>query len=449
MDAPTLFSNTRLHLNKVQASSKRMFPYWISAAATAVVAVLFAKAFGWSEKQAFAWCENNPLWGFLFIPLGMLVSSSLAQFIAPFASGSGIPQLLAAVEISREPTPLLTKLLSARMIVIKFVGSCVCVAGGGITGREGPMLQIAAGIFNITHRIWHRKDTDVRSPDLQPMILAGGAAGLAAAFNTPLGGIIFAIEELAKVHISYIRTFVFHAVIMAGLLAQAMLGNYHYIGKFGLTTPGIGEMSLMIVAAALIGILGAFFGSATVFLLDRRAKLSPFAKVLMTIGLGWCVATFVYFFGKNAMGSGRDVIVQLLSHSDASAPMYLGFVRGVGNLLTYAGGVVGGVFAPALSTGAAIGSWMSGLSDGFNHQLWVLAGMAAFLTGVTRTPFTSLILVLEMTDTHDVIICLMLAAIVAQSVAKLVDPVSFYEHMCHRIVHGKAPAQDHAGAHES
>jgi H+/Cl- antiporter ClcA len=433
------FVAARSYFANVQASSKRMFPYWIAAAVTALVSVVYARVFGWSEHLAFQWVESDPAWGFVLIPTAMVVSSGLAQLFSPFAVGSGIPQLLAAVEISREAHPLLDKLLSVRMIVVKFLGSCICVAGGGITGREGPMLQISAGIFHFIHKLWYKSDQQTGVVNMQPMILAGGAAGLASAFNTPLGGIIFAIEELAKVHISHIRTFVFHAVIIAGLLSQAIMGNYLYLGKFSLSLPNTTETGLLILASAFIGALGGVFGYVVVALLDWRSKLGAWAKFFMTVICGFAVALFVWLYGRIALGSGRDVIVNLLTHPEVPVSGSLGFVRGVGNLFTYAGGVVGGIFAPALSTGAALGSWFSDFGTGFNHHVWILAGMTAFLTGVTRTPFTSLILVLEMTDSHEVILSLMLAAIVAQAVAKFIDPISFYEHMCHRIIHGKPP----------
>jgi len=431
----------RSYSANIQASSKRMLPYWIAAAVTALVSVIYAKVFGWSEHLAFQWVASDPAWGFLLIPVSMVVSTGLAQLFSPLAVGSGIPQLLAAVEISREKHPLLEKLLGLHMIVVKFLGSCICVAGGGVTGREGPMLQISAGIFNFVHKLWYKSDEKTGAMNLQPMILAGGAAGLASAFNTPLGGIIFAIEELAKVHISHIRTFVFHAVIIAGLLSQAVMGNYLYLGKFALTLPNASETGFLILASAIIGVLGGLFGYFIVALLDWRSKLDLWAKYSMTVVFGLGVALFVWFYGRVALGGGRDVIVDLLSHPDVPVSGSLGLVRGVGNLLTYAGGVVGGIFAPALSTGASLGLWFSNFGTGFNHPVWILAGMTAFLTGVTRTPFTSLILVVEMTDSHEVILSLMLAAIVAQAVAKFVDPISFYEHMSYRIIHGKPPTE--------
>jgi H+/Cl- antiporter ClcA len=137
-----------------------------------------------------------------------------------------------------------------------------------------------------------------------------------------------------------------------------------------------------------------------------------------------------------------DVITELLLQKNAASDLSLPLARVLGNLFTYCAGVIGGVFAPALSAGASLGSWMGGYIPNSDLQIWVLMGMVAFLTGLSRTPFTSLILVLEMTDTHNAILVLMLAAIVAQSAAHIIDPISFYEHMAHRIVHGKAPANE-------
>lgn len=434
MKINVLPSSVRPVLADVHKSSTRMLPFWIGAAATALFSFLFAKVFGWSEELALGWTKEHGAWAFLLTPLAMCASAGIAYWLAPTAAGSGIPQLLAAVKISREPSPLLSSLLSVRMIVAKFVGACVCVAGGGVTGREGPMLQISAGLFHAIQKNWTRFERFAPAPSRQSMILAGGAAGLASAFNTPLGGVIFVIEELANVQLSHVRTYVFHAVVIAGILAQALLGNYLYFGHIEVVSIKLHEILPLVFGMASIGMAGALFGRAIVWLLDRRAALTPSRRFVFTAAMGVMVAAIGFWAGTGAHGSGRAVIVDLLTHPQSSAPFYLFIVRAFANLLTYAGGVVGGVFAPALSTGAAMGSWLSDLVPGWNHQLWTLAGMAAFLTGVTRTPFTSLILVLEMTDTHDIIIYLMLAAIIAQSAALLVDKTSFYEHMSERIL---------------
>lgn len=438
----SLGRRVRPFIINVQESTLRIAPYWIAAALTAVVAAGFAKAFYWSEEIAFRWCEGDRALAFLLTPVAMLISYFLVLFFSPGASGSGIPQLMVAVETSNESPVKTDFFLNFRMIVAKFFGACLCIAGGGVIGREGPMLQIAGGIFNLVQRVFKKYSINAQI-NLQSMILAGGAAGLASAFNTPLGGVVFAIEELAKVHISRVRTHVFHAVIIAGLLAQAILGNYLYIGRVHVPAMSARELFPLILAVGFAGFLGALSGRAMVISMDFRSRLSRSQQIFLTLALGLLVATMTYVFGTQAIGSGRTVITEILTGTHVDTHFSLPFVRFAGNILTYAGGVIGGVFAPALSTGAAIGSWLSYTSPLFDHQLWALAGMVAFLTGVTRTPFTSLILVFEMTDTHDLIIYLMLAAIIAQGVAKFVDPLSFYEQMAYRLIHGHAPPLNH------
>lgn len=428
-------SSIQLRALQLQASSRQMLPYWIGAALTALIAVIFARMFGEAEELSLHWMREKPNWGWFILPATLLISAEMARRWAPGAAGSGIPQLIAALETSTndKAKKFLNGLLGIRTIFVKFFGTCICILGGGITGREGPMLQIAAGTFYLIQKYWPQKLFPVALKP-QSMILAGGAAGLAAAFNTPLGGIIFAIEELANEHISVVRTAVFHSVIIAGLLAQAFLGNYLYFGSISEVNASFSETWLLLPAAAIIGSAGAFFGLAAFRILRWRSRLSVSNQVAMTLLCGLGIAFLLWWTGSQTMGSGRSIIVELLTHPDAPASWSLGLVRGLGNFLTYIGGVVGGIFAPALSTGAAMGSWFGQWSPTANPHLWTLVGMTAFLTGVTRTPFTSLILVIEMSDTHSAIFQLMVGAMAAQGAAKWIDPVSFYEHTARFLI---------------
>lgn len=412
-------------MRNAQQFSQRVIPYWIGAALTALVSIVYASMFRASEDLAFRWIHSWHGLVFIVVPLTILASVALAEFFSPLAAGSGIPQVIAALEISRKPNAFLDRLLGLRMIVVKMIGSCICVAGGGVTGREGPNLQISAGIFHQVHKYWPKANSVLGA---QSMVLAGGAAGLAAAFNTPLGGVVFAIEELSKIHISHIRTAVFHAVVIAGLLVQALLGNYLYFGRTTVGAFDLWDVSLLAIATLIIGAAGGALGLATSRVLTWRSALVLRRRLVFSVGCGVCLAALIYFSGDIAIGSGREVITNLLLHPEQPAPWFLGIVRGLGNFLTYAGGVVGGIFAPALSTGAGLGSLFAQIFSISNPRLAVLVGMVAFLTGLTRTPFTSTILVFEMTDSHDVVVVLMLGAILAQGAAKLIDPLSFYEH---------------------
>lgn len=161
-------------------------------------------------------------------PVCFITAWWLVQHYAPYSRGSGIPQVMAAIQISSPKTKgIVDRLLGVRIIMIKVLSRLVMALGGGAIGREGPTIQIAASIFKIIYQIlpnWWPKVAK------RNMIVTGAAAGLAAAFNTPLGGIVFAIEELTKTHFSYYKTAIISSVIIAGLAAQALLGPYLYLG---------------------------------------------------------------------------------------------------------------------------------------------------------------------------------------------------------------------------
>jgi H+/Cl- antiporter ClcA len=149
---------------------------------------------------------------------------------------------------------------------------------------------------------------------------------------------------------------------------------------------------------------------------------------------GLIVAGLFLWLGNSNLGSGRELIRDYLREPHANADFSLALGRILGNYFTYIGGVVGGIFAPALASGAALGAWSANFLTGVDPQVLVLVGMTAFLTGVTQTPFTSAILVLEMTNGHNTIFTLLLASVCAQGAAYLVDPVSFYEHISDRFL---------------
>src|SRR5437868_553723 len=172
-------------------------PFWIATGMAALISVFFNRLFKLCEDWALDHAASTLiLWT---APFAVIVSFLIGHFFCRESIGSGIPQVIATVESANTLESLLKKFLSFPMMLTKIIGSCLCVLGGGVTGREGPTLQVSAAIFFQTARFWPKR---FDKPPVQAMILAGGAAGLASAFNTPLGGIVFAIEELSKAHIS-------------------------------------------------------------------------------------------------------------------------------------------------------------------------------------------------------------------------------------------------------
>jgi len=264
------------------------------------------------------------------------------------------------------------------------------------------------------------------------MIMTGAAAGLAAAFNTPLGGIVFAIEELTKTHISFFKTALFSAVIIAGLTAQVIIGPHLYLGYPNAEGTSLYFFMALLIVAIVAGITASIMCKIIlkIFKWKKRFKITAH-HLFFLLGSSMIMAALAYFVDNCILGSGKELITNTLFTSDKFVNWYTPILRIIGPVLSFSSGAAGGIFAPALSAGASIGSFMAylfGLLNG-NANLLILSGMVAFLTGVTRSPFTSAILVLVMTDRHNVIFQLMLSGMIASIVSLIIDKRSFYDHL--------------------
>ena len=404
-------------------------PFWIASALTGLLAVFYAKVFSLVEELSFDILHDNPWLIFILAPVCFFVAGWMVTKFAPFARGSGIPQVMAAIELAEPETQKkVDRFLSIKVIWVKVVSSLTMLFGGGAIGREGPTIQIAASVFRLVNRVIPSDWPKVSSRN---MITTGAAAGLAAAFNTPLGGIVFAVEELSKTHISFFRTALFSAVIISGLTAQAFLGPYLYLGYPKVADLSWFIMGVVIIVAAISGLAGGSFGVIIIKAMEFQFRMKKQYQPLYLVSCGLALAALSYFVSDIVVGSGKNTISDLLFSEDKSSDIKVFFLRFIGPILSFTGGGAGGVFAPSLATGATIGGMAA---DWFNLKasdanLIILTGMVGFLTGVTRTPFTSSILVLEMTDRHSVIFYLMLGGMVASVVALSVDRRSFYERL--------------------
>lgn len=417
--------NERFKNNILQA-----IPFWVASLITGLIAVFFANLFAYAEKGSGYIFREHSWWLFVITPACFLAAWWVVVRFSPFSRGSGIPQVMAAIELaSPRYINKVSKLLSIRVIFIKMLSSLIMIFGGGAIGREGPTIQIAGSVFRAVNQwlpAWWPKISK------KNMIMTGAAAGLAAAFNTPLGGIVFAVEELTKTHISYFKTALFTAIIIAGLTAQALLGPYLYLGY-----PIVKDLSRSVFLwVLLIAIIAGFLGSlmAKIMLILLRWKsLFKFRwqHIIYVILCALVIVSLALIFDGSVLGSGKELMAHTLFTSDKYSPAQTPLLRIAGPILSFTTGVSGGVFAPSLSCGASLGSLLSGwlhlkVPD---SNIVILAGMVAFLTGVTRSPFTSAILVLEMTDRHNVIFHLMAAGMLASIVSLVIDRHSFYERL--------------------
>jgi H+/Cl- antiporter ClcA len=420
----------RIRNENVKRSALQAIPFWIASIITGLMAVLYTKLFVLAEDVTSFVFKYHSWQLFILSPACFVLAWWLIQRFSPYARGSGIPQVMAAIQISSpKTTKTVDKLLGFRIIFIKILSSLIMAIGGGAIGREGPTIQLSASIYKIVYQLlpkWWPKIA------IQNMIVTGAAAGLAATFNTPLGGIVFAIEELTKTHFSYYKTAIFSSVIIAGLTAQALLGPYLYLGYPKLDGLSSSIFFGVALVAIIAGLLGSGMAKLVLFIFAWKAKFKfNYHHILFVTGCSLCMVLLAYFVSQDVLGSGKDIMERTLFTSHKYVAWYIPILRIGGPLFSFTTGAAGGIFAPALGAGASVGSLVASwfqVSD-IDTNMLILSGMVGFLTGVTRSPFTSVILVLEMTNRHNVIFHLILAGMLASLVSVLIDKHSLYEHL--------------------
>jgi len=402
-------------------------PYWAASVSVGILAVVYADLFSQAEEWSYRMLLLQPYALLVITPVLFSLSWYIVQKFAPEAKGSGIPQVMASIQRleTHHGEGYVDRLLGFKTLIVKVLSSLLCALGGGAIGREGPTVQIAASVFYFISTKFNMFPNNSRR--VETWLITGGAAGIAAAFNTPLGGLVYGIEELASSHINRFKTSLISAVIIAGLASQWVSGPYLYLGFPKLLPISMSIVPWVILVSVICGLAGGLFGRSLLSL-SRRTHyyLKQKHYVLVPIMCGLLVAGMALLTDGHSFGSGKKTILDLL-FSKQEVDWYIPVVRFIAPVASYISGGAGGVFAPSLAAGGTMGYWIAEQIHTQHTNLFVLLGMIAFLTGVTRTPFTAFVLVLEMTDRHSAIFPMMLSALVAVQVARLVHPHSFYE----------------------
>lgn len=417
--------NEKLKQNLLQA-----IPFWAASIITGLFAILYAKAFSMAEELTTLIFNYKGWLLFILSPVCFIGSWWVVKRFAPYSRGSGVPQVMAAIELETpKKTNKVNKLLSIPILIVKVLSSIIFVIGGGVIGREGPTIQIAGSVFRKINEIlpeWWPKNSK------RNMIMTGAAAGLAAAFNAPLGGIMFAIEELTETHMGFFKTSVLSGVIIAGMVAQSIEGSYLYLGYPVVNNLTHSALIYVALVAVLAGLMGSGMSKIILWIFKWKATFkSTKQSIFYLLGCSLILASLAFFVNIGVLGSGKHLLTSSLFSTNKYTSWYMPLLRIAGPILSFTTGASGGIFAPGLSAGGSIGSLISGWMNlsPTDTNLMILAGMVAFLTGITRTPFTSAILVLEMTDGHSLILELMMAGIIANLVSIVVDKHSFYHYL--------------------
>lgn len=426
----------RIRNEKFKQNLLQAIPFWVASLISGLIAVFYSRIFAFLESQTSSIIHYHAWQIFILTPVCFLIAWWVVIRFSPYAGGSGIPQVMAAIELANpRDDRKVRKLLSIKVFIVKIFSSFLMIFGGGLVGKEGPTIQLAGTVFRKINEwlpAWWPKISK------RNMIMTGAAAGLAAAFNTPLGGIVFAVEELTKTHISYFKTALFTAVIIAGLTAQGLLGPYLYLGYPDVTNLSKFIFFPVILVAIVSGLLGSAMSKIILWIFHWKKNFKfRYQHFLYVLSCAVIIASIAFFLDPRILGSGKEIMTTTLFTTEKSVHWYTAIYRILGTILSFTTGAAGGIFAPSLGAGAGVGSLIAGWLEvsATNANLLILCGMVGFLTGVTRTPFTSAILVLEMTDRHNVIFHLMIAGLAASMVSMLIDKHSLYDHLKVRNVH--------------
>ena len=355
----------------------------------------------------------------LVTPLGFMLSAYLTLRLFPNAQGSGIPQVIAARQLASQEAR--GKLVSIRIAIGKTFLTLFGLLCGASVGREGPTVQIGASIMFVLGRV---------SPRRQPgLILAGAAAGVAAAFNTPLAGIVFGIEEMSRAFETRTSGLIIAAVIAAGLTSLAMMGNYAYFGTSPVSlTSGVGWLAIP-VCGVVGGAAGGLFSRAVIAM--ARGFANPAGRAIkrhplwFALVCGLAVALCGLASGDTIYGTGYTQVKTALE-SGTPLPASFGGLKLLATTFAAISGIPGGIFSPSLAVGAGLGSNLAPLFHGVPLSALMLLGMVAYFAGVVQAPITAFVIVTEMTDNHSMVVPLMAAALIAYGTSRLICEEGIY-----------------------
>lgn len=383
-----------------------------------LVAIAFARAADRAGETFEHIVGRLPYLPLVLTPLGFALIVWLTRRYAPNAAGSGIPQVMVASKSGDGGTK--ARLVDMPTAALKCVLTVGALMVGASTGREGPTVQVSAALMGWVHRF-------LRVPMHGSVMIAGGAAGVAAAFNTPLAGIAFAIEELASAYEQRMTLLVITAVIISGMVTLGLAGNYIYFGA------GV-DAHLGVMSAIPVALLGGILGGISGGLFTRwmLAGLNPNGAlgrmrarnpVTCAALCGLTVAIIGVSTGLT-WGTGYAPARELILGGEL--PDWLMPAKFLATLATSMSGIPGGIFAPSLTTGASFGQMLRWIFPDDPASAVVLVGMTAYFTGVVRAPLTAVIIITETTGTRGFMLPLLGAALVADAAAQIVCREKLY-----------------------
>ncbi|MBE7620303.1 chloride channel protein [Gluconacetobacter entanii] len=439
---PDLTPARRRHLRRSARITteqwRRKLACWTAAVAVGIVAVGFALAADRAAAIRTHLITWNPWIMLVVTPGGLALSSWLTRTWFRGAQGSGIPQTIATLNLTN--FAVVDRLLTLRVAFGKIALTTLGLLAGASIGREGPTVQVGAAIMHTCGRWLNLSTVSMR----RGLILAGGASGVAAAFNTPLAGIVFAIEELSHSFEQRTSGTMLTGVILSGVTAIALVGNYTYFGHTDVSVP----IGISWIAVLTCGILGGVGGGVFSAILIRATAglpgaLGRFAKghpVAFAAACGLVLALLGIASDGITYGTGyyqaRSVI-----DGQAHYPASFFILKFIATIISYCSGIPGGLFAPSLAIGAGFGGWVAQFLPHTTPGAVVLLGMVGYFSAVVQSPLTASVIVMEMCDNQEVTLALLATAFLAYGVSRMICHHSLYSALAESFLGGVAKQQ--------
>jgi H+/Cl- antiporter ClcA len=417
--------------------------FWLGAIAVGLAAVYYARLIDWGYNTFLEQQHERP-WLPLFVTPALAAAAAwLTRRFFRGAEGSGIPQVIATLHT--RPAETGARLLTLRILFGKVLVSFLGILGGFTIGREGPTVQVGAALMFNLRRFYPRSTAMIE----RQLVLAGAAAGLSAAFNTPLAGIVFAIEELTRSFEARASGVLITAIIIAGVIALGLNGNYTYFGTIEVGAHFPDTLALAVLVTAVVtGIAGGIFGwlllNTSRWLPAPLVRLNAERPVVFAALCGLLIAVVGLISGGTTFGSGYAEARGLLDGREQLS-MFYPLLKMVSMVGSYLPGIPGGIFAPSLSIGAGFGNVLHTVFHGMQLQMLIALAMVGYMAAVTQSPITAFVIVVEMINGHALVISLMATALVSSRVSAFFTP-PLYETLARRYMVPPSPPAAAGGA---
>lgn len=409
---------------------------FIAGVASGVVAAVFRLTLEQADRLRgvlIAWAQGEALAGCALVVVGTATATALAAWLvrrfSSEAIGSGIPHIELVLMRGHQPRGRL------RLILVKFFGGVLAIGSGLALGREGPSVQMGASISHLIASAFRRNPDDCRA-----LLAAGAGAGLATAFNAPIAGAIFVLEELVRRFDTRIAIAALGASAAAIAVARVLLGHAPDFALPAQAYPGFGTVPVHLALGLLAGLVGVAYNRAILTALRLADRLPRLPVELRAALIGAGVGGLAWF-APDLVGGGDAITQRTLTGADTLGIVALTFALRFGlGAASYAAGTPGGLFAPMLVLGAQVGvlyaalcgQWLPSFTPGPTEL--AVVGMAALFTAVVRAPLTGIVLVTELTGSFTLMLPMLGACVAAMAVPTMLGVPPIYDSLRERLL---------------